>query len=43
MDMVEKIRENNFLNFDDPVYYNINWMKTLEKADEIIKITGKIF
>lgn len=43
VDMVEKIRENDYLNFEDPIYYNINWMKTLEKADEIIKVTGKIF
>ncbi len=43
IDMVEKIKKYNYLNFDDPVYYNIRWMRTLEKADEIIKITGKIF
>jgi len=42
-DMVEKIKRYNYMNFDDPIYYNINWMRTLEKADEVIKITGKIF
>jgi len=42
-DIVEKIKEYDYLNFEDPVYYNINWMKTLEKADKIIEITGKIF
>lgn len=42
-DMVEKITAFGFRNFDDPVYYNINWMQTLEKADAIIRITGKIF
>jgi len=42
-DMVEKIRGCDLTNFDDPVYYNISWMKTLEKADEIIRVTGKIF
>jgi len=41
--MVEKIRDCDLTNFDDPVYYNISWMKTLEKADEIIRVTGKIF
>ncbi|MFQ6081792.1 MAG: NAD-dependent epimerase/dehydratase family protein [Candidatus Aminicenantia bacterium] len=43
VDMAERIKEYNYLNFEDPIYYNINWMRTLEKADEIIKITGKIF
>jgi hypothetical protein len=42
-DMVDKIKKYNCLNFEDPIYYNIRWMRTLEKADEIIKITGKIF
>ena len=37
------IEKHNYKNFDNPIYYNINWMRTLEKADEIIKITGKIF
>jgi len=43
IDMVEKIKKYNCMNFEDPIYYNIRWMRTLEKADEIIKITGKIF
>jgi nucleoside-diphosphate-sugar epimerase len=42
-DMVDKIKKYNCLNFEDPIYYNIRWMRTLEKADEIIKITSKIF
>ena len=42
-DMVERIRSQEALNYDDPIYYNIDWMKTLEKADEIIRITGRIF
>jgi nucleoside-diphosphate-sugar epimerase len=41
--MVEKIDEHSYMNFEDPIYYNINWMRTLERADEVIKITGKIF
>ena len=43
VDMVEKVAAYGFRNFDDPIYYNINWLQTLEKADEIIKITGRIF
>lgn len=42
-DMVERLRAQGQVNFDDPIYYNIDWMKTLEKADEIIRITGRIF
>ena len=42
-DMVDKIREHEYGDFDSPLYYNIRWLKTLEKADEIIKITGRIF
>jgi nucleoside-diphosphate-sugar epimerase len=42
-DMVERIRAHGPVNFDDPIFYNIDWMKTLEKADGIIKITGRIF
>lgn len=41
--MIEKIHEYDYTNFDDPIFYNINWMRTLERADKIIKITGKIF
>ena len=43
VDMAEKITKYNYLNFSDPLYHNIEWMKTLDKADKIIKITGKIF
>jgi len=43
VDMVDKITAYGLRNFDDPIYYNINWLQTLEKADEIIKITGRIF
>ncbi|MHA1380652.1 MAG: NAD-dependent epimerase/dehydratase family protein [Candidatus Helarchaeota archaeon] len=43
IDMVEKINKYNYIDFENPIYYNIDWMKTLEKADEIIKITGSIF
>jgi nucleoside-diphosphate-sugar epimerase len=42
-DMVEKVRENDQCDFDNPVYYNILWLKMLEQAEGIIKITGKIF
>lgn len=43
VDMVEKIRQHGYTDFDSPRYYNIKWMKLLEEADKIIKITGSVF
>jgi nucleoside-diphosphate-sugar epimerase len=42
-DMVRKIKEYEFLDFDNPKYYNIKWMKLLEEAEKIIGITGTVF
>jgi len=42
-DMVEKIQKYGYTDFDNPKYYNIKWMKLLEEADRIIKITGSVF
>jgi nucleoside-diphosphate-sugar epimerase len=42
-EMVEKIKEHSYTDFDNPRYYNINWMKLLEEADRIIKVTGSVF
>ena len=42
-DMVEKIRAYNYLEFDHPKYYNIRWMRLLEEADQVIRITGSVF
>lgn len=41
--MVEQIRENHYTDWDNPRYYNIRWMKLLEEADGIIKVTGSVF
>jgi nucleoside-diphosphate-sugar epimerase len=43
VDMVEKICHYGYTDFDNPRYYNIKWMKLLEEADKIIKITGSVF
>jgi hypothetical protein len=43
VNMVEKIREYGYTDFDNPRYYNIRWMKMLEEADKIIAITGSVF
>ncbi len=42
-DMVEKIEEYGYTDFNNPKYYNIRWMKLLEEAQGIIKITGTVF
>lgn len=41
--IVDKIREFGYTDFDNDRYYNIRWMKTLEEAKQIIDITGTIF
>ena len=42
-DMVESISRYRYTDFDNPRYYNIAWMKLLEEADKIIRITGSVF
>ena len=42
-DMVENIARYGYTDFDNPRYYNISWMKLLEEADTIIRITGSVF
>ncbi len=42
-DMVESVSRYGCTDFDNPRYYNIAWMKLLEEADRIIKITGSVF
>lgn len=42
-DMVEKIKKYECMDFDNPRYYNIRWMKMLEEAHEIIKVTDSVF
>ena len=40
--MVEKIEEYGYTDFDNPRYYNIKWMQLLEEAHSIIKLTGTV-
>jgi nucleoside-diphosphate-sugar epimerase len=41
--MVEKIRQYNYADFDNPRFYNIRWMRLLEEANNIVQITGSVF
>jgi nucleoside-diphosphate-sugar epimerase len=42
-DMVENIRRYKYEDFDNPRYYNIAWMRLLEQAQAVIRITGSVF
>ncbi len=41
--MVEGIRSHGYDDFENPRYYNITWMRLLEQAHDVIKITGGVF
>lgn len=43
VNMVHRIREYGYTDFDNPKYYNIRWMRLLEEAHKIIQITGSVF
>jgi nucleoside-diphosphate-sugar epimerase len=42
-DMVHKIRQYDYTDFDHPRYYNIRWVKALEEAHKVIQVTGSVF
>jgi len=42
-DMVRKIKEYGYTDFDHPRYYNIRWMRLLEEAQGIVGVTGSVF
>ena len=42
-DMVQKIRQHGYVDFDNPKYYNIRWMRLLEEAQQVIRTTGSVF
>jgi nucleoside-diphosphate-sugar epimerase len=41
--MVESIGRYKYNDFDNPRYYNIAWMRLLEQAQGVIRITGSVF
>ena len=41
--MIESIKKFGYTDFDNPRYYNIQWMKLIEEAGEIVSLTGSIF
>ena len=40
---VREIAKHNNTDFDNPRYYNIQWMRLLEESQRIIEVTGSIF
>jgi nucleoside-diphosphate-sugar epimerase len=42
-EIVAGIRKNHLMNFDHPRYYNIEWFKLLEEAQNIISVTSSVF
>jgi len=42
-DMVTRIRKYGYTDFDNPRYYNIQWMRLLEEAQQIIGPMGGVF
>ena len=42
VNMVTNIRAEKYTDFDHPIYYNINWLKTLEHAAGVL-INGEVF
>jgi nucleoside-diphosphate-sugar epimerase len=41
--MVEQIRTYGYDDFSNPRYYNIQWMRLLEEAQNIVAVTGSVF
>lgn len=41
--MIEQIKHYKYTDFDNPRYCNIRWLRVLEEADKIIKVTGFVF
>jgi nucleoside-diphosphate-sugar epimerase len=42
-EMVENIERHGYSDFDNPLYYNIAWMRLLEQAQRVIGVTGSVF
>lgn len=42
-DMVENIQRYKYTDFDNPRYYNIGWMRLLEQAQNVIRVTGSVW
>ena len=41
--LVEKVTKYGYTDYENPKYYNIRWMRLLEEARDVIRITGSVF
>jgi nucleoside-diphosphate-sugar epimerase len=41
--MVEEIHSHRYEDFENPRYYNIQWMRLLQEAQRVIEVTGSVF
>jgi nucleoside-diphosphate-sugar epimerase len=41
--MVPEIKRLGYMDFDNPRYYNIQWMRLLQEAQSVIEVTGSVF
>jgi hypothetical protein len=41
--MVNEIERHGYIDFDNPRYYNIRWMRLLQEAQGVIQVTGSVF
>jgi nucleoside-diphosphate-sugar epimerase len=41
--MVREIQAHHYTDFDNPRYYNIQWMRLLQEAQGVIDVTGSVF
>lgn len=41
-ELVEVLRSGKYRDFDNPIYYNMRWMKLLVEVEERLKKTGKV-
>lgn len=41
--IVDKVREYRYTDFDNPRYFNIRWMQLLEEIKQTVDITGTVF
>ena len=41
--MVREIQAHHYTDFENPRYYNIQWMRLLQEAQGVIDVTGSVF
>jgi len=42
-DLVKQIQQYGYTDWDNPKYYNIRWLRLLEEAHKVIRVTGSVF